>query len=279
LFKNHGSGLSKAARIALPLALSLVVAGCAGGPSSSTLPQMAQSNSAKQQFHTPATAEHAAAWKAAHPQPGSQPVPGTHRAQTITITGCYDVYYGPDYKTGLVTPDDTYEYSYCNYINTPDPTSPAPPDGGGCPTTSTSGMEAAIGGCIAKGTDCSDALAQDTTTDGTDAHDSQISARFAIWDNNSTSNAIIGYEYQTYGGQEYYEFGYGLSGSLGFGPVSGSVGAPPHILYPSHGSVYQTIQWLMNLTHTLQSTLPGPFKNLAPSDVILKNPCHVSTAA
>jgi hypothetical protein len=104
---------------------------------------MAQSNPAKQEYNVVATPEHAAAWKAAHPQPQTES--GRVRTQGTVLTGCYDVYYGPDYKTRNVEPDDTYEYSYCDTVTTPDPTGgPGSGGGGGCPpATSIAGVTTA----------------------------------------------------------------------------------------------------------------------------------------
>jgi hypothetical protein len=146
-----------------------------------------------------------------------------------------------------------------------------PQDSSGCGTGG-----GGQGGGIAKGTDCSNALAQDTTTDGTDKHNSQIESRYAIWDDNSSSNAIVAFEYHTYGGQDYYEFQGGFSGGISLGPVSGSLGSPGHILYPSQGGVWQTFQWLLGVSKTAQSSLPWPLNKLAANDTIEKNACHTS---
>ena len=178
----------------------------------------------------------------------------------------------------------------------PNPTCPAGSIDGGSPTGQ-GGIVCVVGGSgsgngggqgtggpggatpspVAKNTTCNGALAENTSTNGTNNHSSQISNSLAIWADVGGVNSIVAYEYQTYGGSEYIQFLTQISVSAGSGVAVG-VGPTGITLFPFNGSVYNSLQNALNLAHAVQSALPFPWNDLAPSTSIQKNQCSSATA-
>jgi hypothetical protein len=94
---------------------------------------------------------------------------------------------------------------------------------------------------------CPGAGRLNTSIGGSDAHDAQISAIYAVTVA-SKPNALVGYEYQTYGGTEFIEFNFG----------------PKLTFYKlTHGSIFDAFQTRITHLDAAQSSLPAPFASLA----------------
>jgi len=133
----------------------------------------------------------------------------------------------------------------CNPANPGDPINVGPP----CKPVSS---------CIAFDATCPGALAENTTTDGTNQHDSQISNVLSFWFDQPSGNYELAYEYQTYGGQEYIQFNYTIS--VAIGPIS--VGASMGPLYHMNGSWFATLQSVLSDVHKTTKDLPWPYNAL-----------------
>ncbi len=79
----------------------------------------------------------------------------------------------------------------------------------------------------------------------------------------------LGWEYQTYGGQEYFQFAQTVS--VNAGVVSVTVG--PGAVIPFKGSVYGAVQGLAKILGTTQQSLPASFNTMTPLTQISKSTC------
>lgn len=114
-------------------------------------------------------------------------------------------------------------------------------------------------GCIANNASCPGALSKNTTTDGTNQHNSQISNVLSFWFDAPSGNEEIAYEYQTYGGQEYIQFNYAIA--VAIGPVS--IGNSMSPLYHLNGSWFSTLQDALSAVHKTTKDLPPPYNTLS----------------
>jgi hypothetical protein len=83
------------------------------------------------------------------------------------------------------------------------------------------------------------------------------------------SEQILGWEYQTYGGQEYFQFAqtFTINASIV------SVAAGPGPMIPFKGSVYTVVQGLAKLLGTTQAKLPPPLNTMTSLTRIYKSTC------
>lgn len=105
---------------------------------------------------------------------------------------------------------------------------------------------------------CLGSLLPNTSTNGKDDRDDQISARMTIWADSSGTRNFIGYEYETYGRQEFVQF-----------PT-----LFPSTLFPLHGSVYAALKNALTTTKTPRDALPPAFRQLAPGTPIERGTCN-----
>ena len=163
----------------------------------------------------------------------------------------------------------------CAGMNLPDGCTNPP--GGGCSFGDPSCPGAPcqpVSSCVALNASCPGALSKDTTSDGTNAHDSQISEVLSLWENAPSGNFEFAYEYQTYGRQEYVQFNYSIS--LAIGPIS--VGTTVGPLIHMNGTWLTTLQNALGAVHKTTSNLPTPFNQLSKFQVH-QLPCASSKTA
>jgi len=142
--------------------------------------------------------------------------------------------------------------------------------GGGSGVPCTSSMNPTP--CVAFNASCPGALSPNTTTDGTNQHNSQISNVLSFWFDQPSGNFELAYEYQTYGGQEYIQFNYTISVAIGPLSVGTSVGP----LYHMNGSWFATLQSVLNDVHKTTKDLPPPYNALS-QDSAHELPCATNT--
>ncbi len=130
-----------------------------------------------------------------------------------------------------------------------------------------------ISSCVALNASCPNALSINTTSDGTNVHNSQISEVLSLWENAPSGNFEFAYEYQTYGGSEYIQFNYNVSVAIGPIAIGNSVGP----LYYMNGSWLTTLQKLLGTVHKTTNDLPAPFNQLGKFQV-RQLPCVASNA-
>lgn len=88
------------------------------------------------------------------------------------------------------------------------------------------------------------------------AHGSRISGEWSVSAQIGQQMVPLGFEYQTYGGQEYFQFGTGIS------LVSGTLRAAgrPGPVVPYHGNVVEAISALAKGFNVSQQQLPFPYR-------------------
>ncbi|HVA29332.1 MAG TPA: hypothetical protein VNF68_14210 [Candidatus Baltobacteraceae bacterium] len=112
---------------------------------------------------------------------------------------------------------------------------------------------------------CPEALRINTSINGKDDHNDQISAVFELWAMfPGKGKARLGYEYQTYGGRELVSFFVAFSNS-------GNLGNPP--LFPFDGSVWGSFRNALQLAHASPQHLGFPFSSLTPRTAIVRTRC------
>ncbi len=100
-------------------------------------------------------------------------------------------------------------------------------------------------------------------------HSNRISGELEVAVVVGSGQQVIGWEYQTYGGQEYFQFAFTFSVSAG--AVSASTGSGP--LFPFKGSVFNVVQGLAKMLGTTQQQLPVPFRTMTALTQIVKSKC------
>jgi hypothetical protein len=116
---------------------------------------------------------------------------------------------------------------------------------------------------------CVGSLTPNTSVNGRDDHNDQISSRRALW-LTGQSRKIIAYEYQTFGGHEFIQFLIEFRGP-GRKSVAG-ISSPS--LFPYHGSVFDALQDALRVTRTKRNDLPDPFSNIRSDTTVLSGPCR-----
>jgi len=153
---------------------------------------------------------------------------------------------------------------------------PAPGGGGvGC-SVCTPILPPGGSGPIAIST-CNGELQNNTSINGQDDHNDQISNSFALWAKVGAVTEQIAYEYQTYGGNEYISFLVNFSGSINAGPigVGGSNSGFP--IFPFNGSVYGTLQSALAEVNEAQAKLPFPWNQLTQNVQVKQDQCKQSS--
>jgi hypothetical protein len=135
--------------------------------------------------------------------------------------------------------------------------------------------------CIAANTDCKNAQAMNTSANNQPGHNNMISNIFQI-DGQFAGNILpIGYEYQTYGRQEYFQpfitIGTGLDAGVNAGfasiGISISISTSANPIIPFHGSVWSALVSFMNATNTSQSSLPSPYPGMTSQTGVSRMEC------
>lgn len=80
---------------------------------------------------------------------------------------------------------------------------------------------------------------------------------------------LIGWEYQTYGGQEYFQFAFTFSVSVGVVSMTSAAGP----IFPFKGGLFGIVQGLARMLGTTQSKLPWPLNTMTPLTPIVKTTC------
>ncbi len=113
------------------------------------------------------------------------------------------------------------------------------------------------GSCVAtlpKSQQCANARPLNTPANGESGHNNQISNVLEVYAHVGNTTQLLGWNYQTYGGQEYFQFAFTLS--VGAGVVSMSTATGPTI--PNSGNFYQMLLGYAKDLNIAQSQLPYP---------------------
>ncbi len=126
------------------------------------------------------------------------------------------------------------------------------------------------GGPIASGASCDDALEPNSSVNGLKDHGDMISGRFGIFSQSGTGiSQEIGYEYQTYGGQEYFEPFITISVGVNLGPIGISGGNAHYPIIPFNGNFASALQELSGYLHVTASSLPVPLNLVAQASSVI----------
>lgn len=196
---------------------------------------------------------------------------GRH-TDSFVQTNCQDWY--QESTPGVQDPlHDTYLGTTCDTLWIPDQSIQSPnqfgPVGGGgggglggCTAGNTSN-------CVADESNCNGGRALNSTANGQDGHNNMIATEYEDFLNIGGVVQPMGWEYVTYGQQEYFQFAITISvsagGSIGVVSVGGGLGTTQGAIVPYNGSVYNAFMGYLNMLHIAKSALPSPWNVLSPN--------------
>jgi hypothetical protein len=109
---------------------------------------------------------------------------------------------------------------------------------------------------------CNGARAVNTTANGQSGHNNAISNTFEVFVTAGGNAYLVGYEYQTYGGAEYFQGNFTWGGSVSGGipvlQIGGSFATSSPIV-PWSTSTYQTFKNFINAVGLAGYSLPRPY--------------------
>jgi len=177
-------------------------------------------------------------------------IPGVHNQQTDTYLGttCEEMWVPSDFMGNAGYKGGTGACAAANVDNT----------NGGCTIAYTA--RACAGSKL---------IDQPATDDKNGAQSNRISGVYSISEQIGSANQPLGWEYTTYGGQEYFQFSELISINAGVVSVSMGQGA----IIPFKGNMFQAIQGFANLLGTAPKNLPYPYNSITPTTTIRKAPC------
>lgn len=133
------------------------------------------------------------------------------------------------------------------------------------------------GGWVGAGAACQNSDPVNASINGQTDHNDMISAVFGVYYQPPVGVAQeIGYEYQTYGGQEYIEPWIQVSAGVNLGPIAVGLAFGGYPILSFNGSLYSAINGLAQAEHIALSSLPAPFNTITQTASMHNLLCHSS---
>lgn len=131
---------------------------------------------------------------------------------------------------------------------------------------------------ISRENSCNGSMIPDTSINGSTNHADQISNVFQVFADVGSIIQPIGWEYQTYGGAEYFQlagnFSLGVGGTVGFVSVTASAGTSVGPIVPFSGSFYKALSVIVAADRFAMSQLPPPWNAITPNTTFRASECY-----
>lgn len=205
---------------------------------------------------------------------------GNRHADSFVQTNCQDWY--QETTPGVQDPThDQYLGTTCDTLWVPDQSIQSPnqyaplgPGGvgglSGCTLRNT-------GSCVADESSCNGGRALNSSANGQDGHQNMIATEYEDFMNVNGVVQPMGWEYVTYGQQEYFQFAFSISitagGTINVVSLGGGASTTEGVIVPYSGSAYNSFMGYLNMLHIAKNLLPFPYNALAPTTSATRIKC------